>query len=79
MRIEFYRRVAVKKSKYKKGDKVLVYLPGKKTVKSIIIKHIHAAPSPGIVVDFERYYFGIDGNGNRVSFLNENDIKRLIK
>lgn len=76
--INYYRRSAIKKAKYKINDKILIYLESRKTLKSCKIKNICAALVKGCVVEFDLYYFGIDKKGSKISFIPEHFIKRKI-
>lgn len=79
MNLEDYRKREIKKSKYQKGDKVLVYHPGRKTVLTVLIKSVGAARVRSCVVGFDLYFFCQTSSGKRLSFVPEDNIKRGIK
>ena len=77
-RIEYYKALCLKKSKYKKDDRVLIHCLNKK-VRTATITRANAMLKKGAVVEFERYFFCIDDYGYFISFVPEKNIKRKLR
>lgn len=77
-RVEYFRKRAVEKAEYKKDEKVLIFFPHNKTIKTCKTESVSAALKRGVVVEFDIYYFCRDRENKKISFVCEKNIKRRI-